>query len=74
MPAIEEKVLCSRCKSEMKHLSEGYAIPRGRSSNQDQNQVDLTRAINIQILRCSNPECDFIELKAPKKWPDFAAR
>jgi hypothetical protein len=69
MSVNQENVLCLRCKSEMEHSNIVYAIPESRNSSQSDNKVNLTKAIPIQILRCSNPECDFIELKAPKHWP-----
>jgi hypothetical protein len=74
MSANKEKVLCLRCQSEMEHSDTVYAIPQGGSLNPNEEQINPKKAINIQILRCSNPECDFIELKAPKRWPSSVPR
>jgi hypothetical protein len=67
----KETVLCSHCKFTMEDSQTVYAIPESKHANWDESRIDLTKAINVQILRCSNPECDFIELKAPKRWPSF---
>ena len=69
-----ETVLCLRCTSVMEASQTVYALPESKISNASESRVDLTKAVNIQILRCSNPECDFIEFKAPKHWPSFAPR
>jgi len=69
-----ETVLCLRCKSPMEASQTAYVIPEGKRSNPGENKVDLTRAIHVQLLRCSNPECEFVEFKAPKSWPVFDVR
>ena len=69
MPAQNQEVSCRHCGAAMEHLNTGYALPEVRSSNLDEVKIDPKRTINLQVLRCSNPDCDFIELKAPKRWP-----
>jgi hypothetical protein len=69
-----ETILCLRCKSALEASQTVYVIPEGKRSNPGENKVELTRAVNVQMLRCSNPECDFIEFKAPKDWPSFVPR
>jgi hypothetical protein len=65
-----ETVLCSRCKSVMEPSLTVYRLPESLPSRlSDEPQTDLKKGIDIQILHCSNPECEFIELKVPKRWP-----
>jgi hypothetical protein len=71
MPAENESIKCLRCNSAMESSQDVYVLPKGRSSNLDEIKVDLTKVISLQLLRCSSPECDFIELKAPKRWPSL---
>jgi|GEM_PF-6725013 len=74
MPNENETVLCLRCNSAMEALEDAYAIQLGRGSNVDKERIDSTKTILIQVLRCSNPDCDFIELKAPKRWPSIVPK
>lgn len=67
-----ESILCLRCNSKMEPMQEVYAIPRGRSSNSDEVKVDLTKVINLQLIRCSNGACGSIEVKAPNHWPSLS--
>ena len=69
MSSDKEIILCLRCDSAMESSQDVYVLPKGKTSNLDEDKVDLKKVINLQLLRCSNPKCDFIELKAPKRWP-----
>jgi hypothetical protein len=65
-----ETVLCSRCRSVMEPSLTVYRLPESLPFNLgNEPQTDLEKGIDIQVLHCSNPECEFIELKAPKRWP-----
>jgi hypothetical protein len=65
-----ETVLCLRCTSIMEPSLIVYRLPESLPSGlSDEPQTDLKKGIDIQILHCSNSECEFIEFKVPKRWP-----
>jgi hypothetical protein len=66
-----KEVLCRHCGARMEHSQTVYSLPEGKRTLSNAVKIDLDRAIDLQVLRCSNPECAFIELKAPKRWPSL---
>jgi hypothetical protein len=72
----ESKIsMCQHCGFPREASQTVYRLLESRPSyHQEETRIDMTKGIDIQILRCSNPKCEFIELKAPKRWPERVPR